>query len=186
MTASQVVELYHDHGTSEQFHNEFKTDMDIERLPSGKFATNALVLECGLVAYNALRLCGQESLRQDKKMPPDQKMPIRKRVRRRRLRSVIQDMIYMGLSVIALIEYTASTNPRNAKSQPQKDDTVLSKLMCLSSIRLAWKALLWPCSAVSRPRTSPPGAGRRLAWASVAYSASTVGHLQALSRWPGS
>jgi hypothetical protein len=100
VTAEQVVELYHDHGTSEQFHSEFKTDMDIERLPSGKFATNALVLECGLVAYNALRLCGQESLRQDKKMPPDQKMPIRKRVRRRRLRSVIQDMIYMACRLV--------------------------------------------------------------------------------------
>lgn len=100
VSAPQVVELYHDHGTSEQFHSEFKTDMDIERLPSGKFATNALVLECGLVAYNALRLCGQESLRQDKKMPPDQQMPIRKSVRRRRLRSVIQDMIYMASRLV--------------------------------------------------------------------------------------
>jgi len=94
--AQQVVELYHDHGTSEQFHSELKTDMDIERLPSGKFATNALVLECGLVAYNILRLCGQEMLRQDKKMPSAQKMPIRKRIRRRRLRRVIQDMVYMA------------------------------------------------------------------------------------------
>jgi hypothetical protein len=100
VTAQQVVELYHDHGTSEQFHSELKTDMDLERLPSGKFATNALVLECGLVAYNALRLCGQESLRQDKKLPPEQKMPIRKRVRRRRLRSVIQDMIYMACRLV--------------------------------------------------------------------------------------
>jgi len=87
-------------GTSEQFHSELKTDMDIERLPSGKFATNALVLECGLVAYNTLRLCGQESLRQDKQLPPEQKMPIRKRVRRRRLRSVIQDMIYMASRLV--------------------------------------------------------------------------------------
>jgi hypothetical protein len=100
VTAQQVVELYHDHGTSEQFHSELKTDMDLERLPSGKFATNALVLECGLVAYNALRLCGQESLRQDKKLPPEQKMPARKRVRRRRLRSVIQDMIYMACRLV--------------------------------------------------------------------------------------
>lgn len=100
VTAQQVVELYHDHGTSEQFHSELKTDMDLERLPSGKFATNALVLEFGLVAYNALRLCGQESLRQDKKLPPEQKMPVRKRVRRRRLRSVIQDMIYMACRLV--------------------------------------------------------------------------------------
>ena len=40
----QIIDLYSDHGTSEQFHSEFKTDMDIERLPSGKFATNQLVL----------------------------------------------------------------------------------------------------------------------------------------------
>jgi hypothetical protein len=35
-----VVELYYDHGTSEQFHSEIKTDLDLERLPAGKFATN--------------------------------------------------------------------------------------------------------------------------------------------------
>ena len=52
------------------------------------------------MAYNVLRLNGQESLRQDKKMPADQKMPIRKRVRRRRLRSVIQDMIYMACRLV--------------------------------------------------------------------------------------
>jgi len=100
VTAQQVVELYHDHGTSEQFHSELKTDMDIERLPSGKFATNALVLECGLVAYNILRLCGQETLRQDKKLPSEQKMPIRKKIRRRRLRRVIQDMVYMACRLV--------------------------------------------------------------------------------------
>lgn len=100
VTAQQVVELYHDHGTSEQFHSELKTDMDIERLPSGKFATNALVLECGLVAYNILRLSGQESLRQDRKLPSEQKMPIRKKIRRRRLRRVIQDMVYMACRLV--------------------------------------------------------------------------------------
>ena len=39
-----MIALYRDHATSEQFHSEFKTDLDIERLPSGKFATNALVM----------------------------------------------------------------------------------------------------------------------------------------------
>ena len=28
----KVIELYADHGTSEQFHSEFKTDMDIEQI----------------------------------------------------------------------------------------------------------------------------------------------------------
>jgi len=33
----EVIELYHKHGTCEQFHSEIKTDMDLERLPSGDF-----------------------------------------------------------------------------------------------------------------------------------------------------
>lgn len=60
---AEVIELYHRHATSEQFHSELKTDMDLERLPSGKFAVNALVLRLGMVAYNALRLYGQTALR---------------------------------------------------------------------------------------------------------------------------
>jgi hypothetical protein len=41
-SAEEVQALYHAHGTSEQFHSEIKTDMDLERLPSGKFATNEI------------------------------------------------------------------------------------------------------------------------------------------------
>ena len=96
LPAKQVVELYHQHGTSEQFHSEIKSDMDLERLPSGKFATNALVLSLGQVAYNILRLCGQTSLQQNGQLPTQQRMPIRKPVARRRLRSVIQDLMYMA------------------------------------------------------------------------------------------
>ena len=89
----RVIELYHEHGTSEQFHSELKTDLDLERLPSGKFQTNELVLLLGMVAYNVLRLIGQESLQGDD-------IPIRKRVTRRRLRSVMQDMIYLACRVM--------------------------------------------------------------------------------------
>jgi hypothetical protein len=96
LPAKQVIELYHQHGTSEQFHSEIKSDMDLERLPSGKFATNALVLSLGQVAYNILRLCGQTSLQQNGQLPMQQRMPIRKPVARRRLRSVIQDLMYMA------------------------------------------------------------------------------------------
>ena len=45
-----LIALYADHGTSEQFHSEFKSDLDIERLPSGTIATNALVLACAVLA----------------------------------------------------------------------------------------------------------------------------------------
>lgn len=44
----EVIENYHAYGECEQYYSEFKTDMDFERLPSGKFATNALVLELSL------------------------------------------------------------------------------------------------------------------------------------------
>jgi hypothetical protein len=96
LPAKKVIELYHQHGTSEQYHSEIKSDMDMERLPSGKFATNALVLSLGLVAYNLLRLCGQTALKQNDGLPEEKKMPIRKPVARRRLRSVIQDLMYLA------------------------------------------------------------------------------------------
>ena len=57
LASGEVIRLYADHGTFEQFHSEFKTDLAIERLPPGKFATNAVVL-----AYNILRYLGQEGL----------------------------------------------------------------------------------------------------------------------------
>jgi hypothetical protein len=91
-----VIELYHQHGTSEQFHSEIKTDMGLERLPSGKFATNALMLSLGLVAYNVLRLCGQQALAENERLPPAAKMPVDKPVFRRRLRSVIADLMYFA------------------------------------------------------------------------------------------
>lgn len=31
-----VIDLYHAHGESEQYHSEIKTDMDVERLPAGR------------------------------------------------------------------------------------------------------------------------------------------------------
>lgn len=96
-----VVKLYQAHGTSEQFHSELKpvlseaegTDLDLERLPSGKFQTNELVLLLGMVAYNLLRLIGQESLQ-------EVDAPIRKQVARRRVRSVMQDLVYLACRLV--------------------------------------------------------------------------------------
>lgn len=84
-TDDEVIESYHAHGECEQYHSELKTDMDVERLPSGKFATNALVLELAMIAYNLLRMIGQESLRH--------KQPEKRKVRRRRLRTVIENIV---------------------------------------------------------------------------------------------
>ena len=96
VSPKEVIALYHAHGTSEQFHSEIKTDMDLERLPSGKFATNATMLSMMLVAYNLLRLCGQQGLKEQGRLPVDQRAPLPKKVSRRRLRSVIQDLMYLA------------------------------------------------------------------------------------------
>jgi hypothetical protein len=88
-----VIQLYREHATSEQFHSELKTDLDLERLPSGKFETNELVLLLGMVAYNILRMIGQASLR-------EADAPIRKKVSRRRIRSVMQDLIYLACRLV--------------------------------------------------------------------------------------
>lgn len=96
LPAKEVIALYHAHGTSEQFHSEIKSDMDLERLPSGKFATNATMLSLALVAYNLLRLCGQQGLQERRGLPVEQQAPLPKKVSRRRLRSVIQDLMYLA------------------------------------------------------------------------------------------
>ena len=92
----EVIELYHKHGTSEQFHSELKTDLDLERLPSGKFAANALVLELGLLAYNLLRLIGQQGLQEERALPKEEQSPVRKKVWRRRAKSMMQDLLYLA------------------------------------------------------------------------------------------
>ena len=66
--------------------------MDLERLPSGKFATNALILELGMIAYNILRMIGQGTI--------GGRAPRQKReVKRRRLRTVIGNLIMMASHV---------------------------------------------------------------------------------------
>ena len=84
-TDDDIIAAYHAHGVSEQYHSEIKTDMNVERLPSSKFETNKLVLELTVIAYNLIRMMGQESLRHK----PDQKQ----KVKRRRIRTVIDNLI---------------------------------------------------------------------------------------------
>lgn len=85
----EIIRLYHAHGECEQFHSEVKTDMDLEWLPSGKFATNALILELGMIAYNILRMIGHGTI--------GGRAPRQKRdVKRRRLRTVISNLIMLA------------------------------------------------------------------------------------------
>ena len=85
----EIISLYHAYGECEQFHSEVKTDMDLEQLPSGKFATNALILELGMIAYNIFRMIGQGTI--------GGRAPRQKRdVKRRRLRTVISNLIMLA------------------------------------------------------------------------------------------
>jgi hypothetical protein len=95
LPVADIVRLYRDHGTHEQFHSEFKTDLDLERLPSGKFATNDLVLSLAVLAFNILRAIGQATL-----ISPDS--PVRHPAKRRRIRTVMQEIIGIAAWVSTL------------------------------------------------------------------------------------
>lgn len=92
--AETVIRLYEAHGTSEQFHSELKTDMNLERFPSGTFNTNALLLLLGMMAYNTLRFIDQTMLNHRNLMP------IKKTVDRRRVGSIIRDIIFVGCKLV--------------------------------------------------------------------------------------
>jgi hypothetical protein len=89
-----IVQLYHDHGTSEQFHSELKSDLGVERLPSGKLCANKIILLCAMVAFNLLRTLGQEVLKRKSLSP--QKLT----VKRWRLKTVLQNIIYCAVRLI--------------------------------------------------------------------------------------
>jgi hypothetical protein len=86
-TMQAIIDLYKDHATHEQFHSEFKTDMDLERLPSGKFDTNYLICALAAVAMNILRLIGQNAL-------IGKDAPLRHKAKRRRIKTVMQEIMF--------------------------------------------------------------------------------------------
>ncbi len=94
LEAQDVIALYQDHGTSEQFHSELKSDMNVERLPSGKFKTNQVYLHCAMLAFNLLRIIGQ-LLIDNKHLAP-----VRIKGKRRRLRTVIRDLILLACKYV--------------------------------------------------------------------------------------
>ena len=92
--AREIIDLYHDHGTSEQFHSKLKSDLDIERLPSSKLWVNKIVLLCGMLAFNLLRSVGQEAVKRA------QLAPVKIEVKRWRLKTVLQTIIYCAVRVV--------------------------------------------------------------------------------------
>src|SRR5690554_1578468 len=88
-----VIKRYQAHATHEQFHSEIKTDLDLERLPSGKFATNDLVLHLAQLAYNILRLIGQPGM-------TGEMSPVSHPAKRRRNLFVQQELVDRSALVI--------------------------------------------------------------------------------------
>jgi len=92
--AESIIDLYHNHGKSEQFHSELKTDMDLERLPANSFATNELVLRLAMISFNALKTIGIDTAELK------ELAPIKMDVKRRRIKSVMQDIIYSACKYV--------------------------------------------------------------------------------------
>ena len=90
LSDEEVIELYHNHAVCEQYHSEFKRDMNIERLPSGKFDTNALILKLAMIAYNIIRIIGVELMKGND-------APVRhKTVKRRKIGTIIDNILLIA------------------------------------------------------------------------------------------
>lgn len=89
-----IIRLYCERSTSEQFHSELKTDMDLTRFPSGKMGTNSVILTMATMAYNILRMMGQQAIKK-------KRFPIRhKKNSRFRLRTVIEKLMYIASKLV--------------------------------------------------------------------------------------
>ena len=85
-TEQEIMALYADHGTHEQFHAELKSELNLERLPSGKFDANDTVCSLAMLAYNVLRIIGQQAL-------IGEDSPVKHHAERRRIKTVIREFI---------------------------------------------------------------------------------------------
>ncbi len=130
--ADEVIRLYNDHGTSEQFHSELKTDMNMERLPSGKFATNTLILSMAVLVFNILRYVGLDGLHKEQealkvrmdranggKGPknPDKNNPSGI-PSRRRIRTVIDQLMHITCRIVRSSRRVVCTFGKNSPMFP--------------------------------------------------------------------
>ncbi|QLA13167.1 IS1380 family transposase [Desulfolutivibrio sulfodismutans] len=84
---ADILRLYRDRGTCEQYFAELKSELDLERLPSGKFAVNELYFQLGVLVNNMLRVLGELLLNSG--------IIGLKKATRRRLRTIMQGMMYL-------------------------------------------------------------------------------------------
>jgi hypothetical protein len=90
---AEIIRLYRDHATSEQFHSEIKSDIGLERFPSGKFDTNAAIVKLAAMSLNILRIVGMGALEDPDSMS-------RHEVKRLRAKTVINRFMLIAGRVI--------------------------------------------------------------------------------------
>lgn len=96
LTAKACDQLYREHATSEQFHSELKSDMNMELLPSKYFATNKLFLHIAALSFNVLRIIGDHAVNNDKRLQHHKKESIM----RIRLRTVIDKICTIAFKIV--------------------------------------------------------------------------------------
>ena len=94
--ARLCIDAYHDHVTSEQYHSEVKTDMDLELLPSKYFTTNCLIFRISELAYNILRKISFKVVEIEPKIQRHKT----NRIKRIRLKTVIDNFLKIPCLVI--------------------------------------------------------------------------------------
>jgi len=94
-------------------------------LPSGKFATNNLILHMGVTAYNLLRILGQMTVQL-----PNELVPLKKKAQRRRLRTVIQNLITIAAIMIRHARQTKLRFRRKDKWLPVFEE-IQQTLLCI-------------------------------------------------------
>ena len=96
MTAKECDRLYREHATSEQYHSELKSDMNMELLPSKYFATNKLFLQLAALSFNILRIIGDEAIEIDENLQHHKNV----QTVRIRLRTVIDKICTIACKIV--------------------------------------------------------------------------------------
>ena len=96
LTAQACDQLYREHATSEQFHSELKSDMNMELLPSKYFATNKLFLHLAALSFNVLRIIGDQAVNNDQNFQHHKN----KSITRIRLRTVIDKICTIAFKIV--------------------------------------------------------------------------------------
>ncbi len=96
LTAKACDRLYREHATSEQYHSELKSDMNMELLPSKYFATNKLFLQLASLSFTILRIIGDEAIEIDENLQHHKNV----QTVRIRLRTVIDKICTIACKIV--------------------------------------------------------------------------------------